>query len=136
MASTVRDCMNPELVYLREGDRARLALQPILDFGISAVPVIDDDHRPVGTVALRELVDPKRHPDYVTTPAVTIAVDASIADAARALADHDAHQLVVVDVEGRAVGMLSALDVVRALAGLPARHPKAITTFVARAPSA
>ena len=34
MSATVRDCMNPKLVYLREGDRARLALQPILDFGI------------------------------------------------------------------------------------------------------
>jgi CBS-domain-containing membrane protein len=129
MSATVRDCMNPKLVYLREGDRTDLALQPILDFGISAVPVIDDDDRPVGLVALRDLVDPKRRHHWTSTPALTIDIDAPIAMAARGLVDNDAHQLVVVDAKGRAAGMLSALDVVRALLDLPARHPKAIETF-------
>ena len=75
MSVTVRDCMNPKLVYVREGDRADLALQPILDFGITVVPVLDEDHRPVGTVSLRDLVNPNEaakaqlndlHPLYFT----------------------------------------------------------------------
>ena len=129
MSVTVRDCMNPKLVYVREGDRADLALQPILDFGITAVPVLDEDHRPVGTVALRDLVNPKRRGEWITEPAATVAIDAPIDLAARTLAEDDAHQLVVVDADGRAAGMLSALDVVRALLGLAAKHPKAIDMF-------
>jgi CBS-domain-containing membrane protein len=121
--------MNPQLVYVREGDRADLALQPILDFGITVVPVLDEDHRPVGTVSLRDLVNPKRRREWVTEPAATVPIDAPVGVAARALADDDAHQLVVVDADGRAAGMLSALDVVRALLGLAAKHPKAIDMF-------
>ncbi len=134
MSATVRDCMNPKLVSLREGDRARLALQPILDFGITTVPVVDEEHKPVGTVALRDLVNPKHHGDWVTTPAPTVAIDTAIVVAGRMLADSDLHQVVVVDADGRAVGMLSALDVVRALLGIPARHPAAIETFTPPVP--
>jgi CBS-domain-containing membrane protein len=65
----------------------------------------------------------------VTEPAATVPIDAPVGVAARALADDDAHQLVVVDADGRAAGMLSALDVVRALLGLAAKHPKAIDMF-------
>ena len=39
----VGDYMNPRLVYLREGDRPEVALRPMLDFGIHAVPILDDD---------------------------------------------------------------------------------------------
>jgi len=129
MSATVRDCMNPRLVYLREGDRAAIALQPILDFGITAVPVIDDDHRPVGIVSLRDLVGPKHQVNWSSTPAVTVRIDAPLADAAAALANANVHQLVVVDADGRAAGILSALDVVRALLGLAPRHPRAIDAF-------
>jgi CBS-domain-containing membrane protein len=134
MSNTVRDCMNPQLVYIREGDRADLALRPILDFGITAVPVIDDEHRPVGTVSIRELVDPRRHGEWVTTPMATISLDVPIAVAARTMAEGDLHQMVVLDAEGRAAGMLSALDVVRGLLGLAAKHPKAIAAFDSAAP--
>jgi hypothetical protein len=34
------------------------------------------------------------------------------------------HHLVVVDGSGAAVGMLSSLDLLRALVGIPARHPE------------
>ena len=121
--------MNPKLVYLREGDRAAVALQPILDLGISAVPVVDDDHKPVGIVSLRDLVDPKRQASRMTELVVKIDLDASVVSAARALAEANVHHLVVVDAEGRAAGMISALDIVRALIGLEAKHPNPIESF-------
>lgn len=58
-------------------------------------------------------------------PAVSVGRDASIADAASALDEANLHHLVVVDGDGKAVGMLSSLDVVRALSGKPVRHPDA-----------
>jgi CBS domain-containing protein len=130
MRSTVREFMNAKLVYLREGDRTEIAKKPILDFGITAVPVLDDSHRPVGIVSLRDLVDPPgREGAHVREPVVSIAVDAPIATAAQVLAETNVHHLVVVDIEGKAVGMISALDVLRALVGLAPKHPRRIETF-------
>jgi CBS domain-containing protein len=55
MPSTVADIMNPKLLYIREGDRRSMARGQILRFGVTAVPVLDDGHRPVGIVSLRDL---------------------------------------------------------------------------------
>jgi CBS-domain-containing membrane protein len=129
MSATVRDCMNAQLVYVREGDRPELALRPMLEFGITAVPVVDEADRPIGTVSVRDLADPKRTGKVISAPAATIAVDSSMALAARILADRDLHQLVVADADGRAVGMLSALDVIRGLLDIAPRHPGAIDRF-------
>jgi len=45
--------------------------------------------------------------------------------AARRLGLADAHHVVVVDSAGVAVGIVSVLDVLRAMLGLPAHHPAA-----------
>lgn len=124
----VREFMNPRLVYLREGGRPDIALQPILDFGITAVPVLDDEERPVGVVSVRDLIDARRD-RRMTTPVTTISADAPISLAAREIAESAVHHLVVVDAEGRAVGMISAIDVLRALIGLEPKHPLSIDSF-------
>jgi len=129
MSAVVRDFMNKQLVYLREGDPAELALRPILDFHITAVPVVDEDHRPVGVVSLRDLADPERRGHRISGPVETISSDATIPLAALKFCDAEVHHLVVVDDAGRAVGMLSALDVIRAFLGVVAKHPKAIENF-------
>ena len=120
----VRDIMNSKLLYLRDGDRASLARRYILDFGVTAVPVLDETHRPVGIVSLRDL---EREGDDVQPKGDVVCVKDSddVAAAARALAETEFHHLVVVDDKGVAVGMVSSVDFVRALLGMPARHPKA-----------
>ena len=130
MAPTVRDFMSRQLVYLREGDRVEIAKHPILDFGISAVPVLDDGHKPVGMVSLRDLADDRElGGGRVRSPAISIAANATLLVAAHVLAEANIHHLVVVDSEDKAVGMISALDVVRGLVGLELRHPRAIEEF-------
>jgi CBS domain-containing protein len=129
MTPTVREFMNPQLVYLRENSRPELALHPILDFGITAVPVLDENDRPVGLISLRDLADTRKHGAPLTTSLVSVGIDEPVLAAARVLANSNVHHLVVLDRDGRAVGMLSAVDVVRALLGLPATHPVAIDTF-------
>jgi len=129
MAATVRDFMNPQLVYLAAGARPEAAMQPILDFGITAVPVLDDEKRPVGVVSLRDLVHARGARPAVTEAVVSVGVDEPLGAAARKLAEKGLHHVVVIDAEGRAVGMLSALDVMRGLLGLEAKHPSAIDTF-------
>jgi CBS domain-containing protein len=122
----VRDVMSPDLVYVTEGGHASLVLPQILRFGITAVPVLDRDHRPVGVVSLRDLVAGSDLEASMTAPAQAIAETASIEDAARALARTDYHHFVVVGTDGKAVGMVSSLDLLRATLGLPARHPAAL----------
>jgi CBS domain-containing protein len=129
MNPTVRDFMNTHLVYLREDSRPEIALLPILDFGITAVPVLDAAERPVGMVSLRDLVDPRKREPHVSKPVVTVAIDEPISSAAKRLAEAGVHHVVVLDSEGRAAGMLSAVDIIRALIGLEAKHPKEIDAF-------
>jgi CBS domain-containing protein len=121
--ATVRDIMNPKLLYIRDGDRVSLARRHILEFGITAVPILDETHRPVGIVSLRDLAgddgetfEPKGN---VTTVTDTDSVEA----AAKKLAESPYHHLVVVDEKGIAVGMVSAVDFLRSLLGLSPKHP-------------
>jgi CBS-domain-containing membrane protein len=119
--ATVADIMNPKVLYVREEDRLSLVRRVILQFGVSAVPVLDADHRPVGVVSLRDIAEGSE--PNMSSPAKTVREDASLAEGARALADADVHHLVVVDEHGVAVGMVSAIDFVRAFAERPSRHP-------------
>jgi CBS domain-containing protein len=127
--ATVGDFMNHELVYLASGTRPEIATQPILDFGITSVPVLDEERQPVGMVSLRNLVHTSSAPPAMMEEIVSVRVDESLEDAARKLADCGLHRVVVVDSEGRAVGMLSALDALRGLLGLPPKHPASIGAF-------
>jgi CBS-domain-containing membrane protein len=128
MSSTVADIMNPKLLYIQEGDRLSLARAQILKFGVTAVPVLDYEHRPVGVVSLHDL-DREDQTVDVSSPAKTVRSHATLDEGARALVDHGVHHLVVVDDRGVAVGMVSALDFVRALVGAPPHHPAAFDRY-------
>lgn len=126
--STVAEIMNPKLLYVRDGDRLSLVRSHILKFGVTAVPVLDDGHRPVGVVSLRDVSSDSEHVK-MSSPAKTVRKGATIEEGARALADANVHHLVVIDDDGVAVGMVSALDFVRAFVERPARHPEAFDRY-------
>jgi CBS-domain-containing membrane protein len=123
---TVSEFMSRELLYLSQDARVDVARSHILDFGVTAVPVLDDEHRPIGVVSLRDLVHGRGRPQ-MSSPAHTIPADTPVEQAARTVAETNMHHLVVVDTTGRAVGMLSALDLLRALVGLPAAPPRRVS---------
>lgn len=122
MSLTVRDIMNPQLLYVSDGDAAEVVCAKLLRFGVTGAPVLDASYRPTGFVSLRDIATDGASL-RVSRPVVTVHDDTPLADAARALVDADLRHLVVVDRGGRAVGVVSALDFVRALLGLPSRHP-------------
>ena len=125
MSSRVREIMNPELFRVRPSDVSSDVLNGILALEITGAPVVDDAGRPLGMVTLRDLVGRTGTTAGVimTSPAATISADALIAAAGRRLAETGRHRLVVVDAEERAIGVVSAVDVVRGLLGLPIAHP-------------
>jgi CBS domain-containing protein len=124
MATTARDLMNSKLLYISDGDRLVLARRQILKFGVTAVPVLDDAHKPVGLVSLRDLSDDEDQ-IKVSSPVVCVRDTATVQECAKIMTAGDLHHVVVTDESGKAVGMLSALDALRALIGEPPKHPAA-----------
>jgi len=122
MSLTVRDIMNPQLLYVSEDDEPFAVLAKLVHFGVTGAPVLDRMYRPVGFVSLRDF-STDGATMRVSRPAVTTLDDVPIEAAARALADANLRHLVVVNDAGRAVGVVSAIDLVRAFAGVPSRHP-------------
>jgi CBS domain-containing protein len=58
------------------------------------------------------------------TPVLTIASSDELARAAQLMAEHEASHLIVIERRsGRPIGVLSTLDIARALAGFPESHP-------------
>jgi CBS domain-containing protein len=126
MAVRVSEIMNRELFSVVPAEPADAALGSILALGITGAPVVDEAGKPIGMVSWRDLVGERAGPtagERMTRPPATVAAEASIATAARCLARTGYHRLIVVDASGRAVGMVSSLDVVRGLMGLPTPHP-------------
>jgi CBS domain-containing protein len=132
MAKTVKEIMNPELFSFRSSEKKEDAFGYILALDITAAPVLGADREPIGMVSLRDLLA-KRSATIVEecmrSPVVTIAENAAIDHAAHLLAEKGVHRLVAVDGAGRATGMVSALDVIRGLVGLPASHPSAFPHY-------
>ncbi len=130
--ATAADFMNPRLVYVRDGDRLEIALGPMMELRLSAVPVLDDDHKPVGLITLRELAD-RSGPVHMSSILQTVSASASLEEAAQLLVAGDLHHLVVVDAHGVALGMLSTLDVLRGLTGGVPEHPARIESYAVQA---
>jgi CBS domain-containing protein len=132
MAATVKEIMNPELFHLRPGDSGEDALHGLLALGITGAPVLGEDGRPAGMVSLRELAQRRTGQtaaDIMGGPAATVRAEAPVSEAGRLLGETGHHRLVVVDADGRALGNVSALDVLRALLDLPAAHPAPFPHF-------
>ncbi len=107
--------MNGELLSLAPGLSARQARDMLRSFGIGAAPVVDDSNHPIGVLSLRDLLEADGTTSQrMSSPAVSVPSSMTLEGAARCLVARDIHHLIVVDAMGAAIGMLSALDVLRA----------------------
>ena len=124
MALTVNEIMNRELLAFRADLPAGEARELLRSFSVSAAPVIDEGRRPLGVVSMRDLLPSiGTAEERMSRPARCVGSSMSIEDASRQLARSDLNHLVVVDATGLAVGMVSSLDLLRAILGMPTRHP-------------
>jgi hypothetical protein len=125
MAAIVEEIMNRELFSLSTSELARDALTYIVALGISGAPVVDADGVLVGVVSMRDLVtkDTELVSILMTAPPLTIGPKATIEQAGRIMGESGYHRLVVVDDGNKPIGVVSSLDIVRGLVGLPTGHP-------------
>lgn len=125
MAVIVEEIMSRELFSLRPTESVDSALSYILALGITGAPVVTAYGELVGMVSLRDLLH-DRHGDTVgermNPIPVTVSARAPIAEAGKLLGETGYHRVIATDGSGRPVGIVSALDVVRGLLGMPAVH--------------
>ena len=123
--TTVNDLMVREVVCVsREMPIAKLE-ELLVDLGISGAPVTDTDGRPVGMVSKTDLVSAHRRGKVTAATCVAdimmpmtfcVGVDETVAKTAGLMAYEGLHRIPVVNREGRVVGLVAALDVLRWLA--------------------
>jgi len=124
--SCVGMLMTSNPVVISEDAEASEAERLMKTYRVSGLPVVSADAT-VGVISQTDLVLARssamisgnwarlrvRH--LMTTPAVTVHAGTSLARAARLMVTRHIHRLVVVDDEDAAVGLVSSLDLLRAL---------------------
>jgi CBS domain-containing protein len=138
----VRDVMTHDVITVRTDTSFKEIARQLGENNISALPVLDDHGRLVGVVSEADLLHKegrrgrarKSGPlalvgrmrravvkaaggtagDIMTSPAVTIEPDATLAEAARFMARRGVKRLPVVTVAGQLIGIVSRADLVSA----------------------
>jgi CBS domain-containing protein len=127
---TVGDAMRREVVTIDAGAVASIAAQRMRRHDVGSLPVLERG-RLVGMVTDRDLVvrgladtpdlSRRRVGELMSTGPLTIAPERSVEDAFRMMTDTGIRRLMVVDDQGRLVGLMSWHD----LATFSSRRPRA-----------
>jgi CBS domain-containing protein len=126
--TTVDRIMARQLFHCTTDDSAEEALEYLRMLNIHAAPVFEPDQRiPVGMIALSDLTGSLhgvKARDRMSSPVISVLGTAPLSQAAETIARTEFHHLVVTDVDGRAIGFVSAIDVIRAQLGwIPTEVP-------------
>ena len=129
-ARTVGEAMTRGLVTVRASALLHEAAQLMDAHRVHGLPVVDGDGNVVGVLSQTDLLRVRsiehvwlglrglavRH--VMTVPAITVAADATLDEAAERMEENRIHRLVVVGPDGTTpVGMLSVTDIVHVMAG-------------------
>ncbi|MFB6706746.1 CBS domain-containing protein [Streptomyces sp. NPDC056333] len=116
----VIDLMTPTVVSVQRGTTFKEIARLLDEFDISAVPVVDENERPVGVVSEADLLRDRSSTsgtntavDLMSHPAITAVPEWSVVRAARVMEKHKIKRLPVVDSERRLIGVLSRSDLLQ-----------------------
>ncbi|MFF5187346.1 CBS domain-containing protein [Streptomyces sp. NPDC000345] len=136
---TVSDLMTTSVVRVRRDTGFKEIAKLLAEYGITAVPVVDDDERPVGVVSEADLLRkeaaqsdpagllPVLRPGpaarakaeaataegLMNSPAVTARPQWTVVEAAQVMERHHVKRMPVVDEAGSLVGLISRADLLR-----------------------
>ncbi|QLJ02201.1 CBS domain-containing protein [Streptomyces sp. NEAU-sy36] len=136
--TVVGDVMTRSVLALRTGAGFKDIVQAMRDWRVGAVPVLDDAGHVVGVVSEADLLPKEEYRDsdldryartrhlaelakaeaataerLMTAPAVTVAPDATLGQAARIMARARVKQLPVVGPDGTLLGIVSRSDLLK-----------------------
>jgi CBS domain-containing protein len=140
MRSLVKDLMTTQVVTVRPATPFKEIVARLAEHRVSALPVVDDAGLVLGVVSEADLLLKEEHPDpdadlpllwtkrrraehdkaaatiahdLMTVAVVSIAPNATVAEAARRMHTAQVKRLPVVDRRGRLVGIISRSDLLK-----------------------
>ncbi|MBW8482413.1 CBS domain-containing protein [Actinomadura parmotrematis] len=125
----VADLATPTLLTLYAGESIATAWELMELAGVEHLPVVDGQGHCVGVLDLHTLGceggpvlrAADRPVTDLVTPSVTVRQESTVRQAARAMLDAGRDHVVVTGPDARIVGLLTARDLLGALAGAPSR---------------
>jgi CBS domain-containing protein len=127
----VADVMTVDPVTIGVEESVEAAERLMASYGIRGLPVVDADGHLVGVVSQTDLMfeggpslsqlvrgrgSALRVGELMSSPPVTVAMSATLSEAARLMRDERVHRLVVVNEHATPIGVLSATDYVAIIA--------------------
>jgi CBS domain-containing protein len=137
----VTEIMTREVTCARRDLASAWIVELVVRNRIGCVPVVEEPGRPIGMITKLDLVEqlladlggsaspaprdltPRTAYELMLPLAITLGEHATIAHAAAMMAAEDVHHVPIVDPNGRLIGIVSTMDVVRWLAKNDGFHP-------------
>lgn len=116
---TVADLMTPLVISVQRGTTFKEIARLLSESGVTAVPVVDEEGRPIGVVSEADLLRDstagaaRNAAALMSHPAITAEPRWNVVRAARVMEENKVKRLPVVDDEGRLAGVLSRSDLVQ-----------------------
>jgi CBS domain-containing protein len=122
----VRDYMRRDVVVASDTMSVRELARLLVEGGFGGAPVVNAEQQPVGVVSARDALEILAYErgdaaaattvrEIMTPATLTVRPEATIGELSHFLLRADVHRVLVVD-DGRLQGIISAMDVVRAMA--------------------
>lgn len=118
----VRDVMATDLLLVTVGTPLPEAAAMLAEWRISGAPVVSRSGKPIGIVSRGDILDPRHQgvahavEDVMTRVLYAVRPGDTLVSAARLMTAEHIHRVLVADEDGRLVGLVSAMDVVRVVA--------------------
>jgi CBS domain-containing protein len=123
---SVADIMSRNVLTLSPEMSADEAARALAERGISGAPVSDRTGRLIGVLSRTDLADPERRPtmarprtvgELMTAGLLTLRESEPAMNAIRLMVREEVQRIVVLDDDGRLVGIVTPSDVLAALVG-------------------
>jgi predicted transcriptional regulator len=120
----VSELMTRSVVTLSPDETLEQAAATLASLNVSGAPVCDGEQRLVGVFSksdvVSRLIDGRVDPsakvgEHMSTAPVTLRPEDDVRKATDLMAERSIHRLVIVDAEGHVVGILSPLDILKAI---------------------
>jgi nucleotide-binding universal stress UspA family protein len=129
----VRDLMAEDVLWFPQEMSLLDAARALSERQVGAAPVCSPDGKVVGVLSKTDLADlfgpaseGRMVRDAMNVEVLSATADSPIEDAIREMVFEGVHHLIVLDVNGRLAGIVSAMDVLRHLSGFPRRDQPVI----------